>query len=82
MEWNGFNNFLLRNSMYFPLGYDGLPEFRDCIDSLPIADESEIFGIHNTNIAFQITYGGRVTDAWDQLCLTTILGRFFLPAIL
>ena len=30
----------------------------------------------------QITYGGRVTDAWDQRCLTTILGRFFAPAIL
>lgn len=26
---------------------------------------------------FQITYGGRVTDAWDQRCLTTILTRFF-----
>ena len=30
----------------------------------------------------QITYGGRVTDAWDQRCLTTILGRFFSPTIL
>ena len=39
----------------FPSGVnDGLPEFRDCIDSLPIADESEIFGIHNANIAFQV----------------------------
>lgn len=30
----------------------------------------------------QITYGGRVTDAWDQRCLTTILERFFAPSIL
>nr|VZI46920.1 unnamed protein product [Spirometra erinaceieuropaei] len=30
----------------------------------------------------QITYGGRVTDAWDQRCLRTILLRFFAPKIL
>ena len=30
----------------------------------------------------QITYGGLVTDAWDQGCLTTILRRFFSPVIL
>ena len=32
--------------------------------------------------SLQITYGGRVTDAWDQRCLTTILNRFFAPKIL
>lgn len=30
----------------------------------------------------QITYGGRVTDMWDQRCLTTILKLFFSPPTL
>lgn len=30
----------------------------------------------------QITYGGRVTDEWDQRCLKTILTRFFRPETL
>ena len=30
-------------------------------------------------LSFQITYGGRVTDEWDQRCLRTILRCFFRP---
>ena len=30
----------------------------------------------------QITYGGRVTDAWDQRCLRAILKSFFSPKTL
>lgn len=43
------------SGIYFPPGYDSLPEYRDYIDSLPIADEPEVFGMHNNaNIAFQV----------------------------
>ena len=33
-------------------------------------------------ISGEITYGGRVTDFWDQRCLRTILRRFFSPETL
>ncbi|OON20270.1 ATPase family protein, partial [Opisthorchis viverrini] len=35
-----------------------------------------------TYITSEITYGGRVTDFWDQRCLRTILERFFHPKTL
>lgn len=33
-------------------------------------------------ITAEITYGGRVTDEWDQRCLKVVLNRFFRPETL
>ena len=55
------------SGIYFPPGFDALPEYRDYIDSLPIADEPEIFGMHNNaNIAFQVR-------KYDCICEMTII---------
>ncbi|XP_037101848.1 dynein heavy chain 6, axonemal [Syngnathus acus] len=35
-----------------------------------------------TYITSEITYGGRVTDVWDQRCLRTVLKGFFSPKTL
>lgn len=35
--------------------------------------------VHVCLLPGEITYGGRVTDAWDQRCLHTILKGFFAP---
>ena len=41
---------------YAPL-YDKISDYRDYIDSLPIIDEPEIFGMHeNANLAFQVRH--------------------------
>ena len=73
---------MLSSGIYFPPGFDSLPEYRDYIDSLPIADEPEIFGMHNNaNIAFQVrtTVYLHVLKMWifNHLYTTLSLSLFF-----
>ena len=43
------------SGIYYAPVVDSLSEYRDYIDSLPIIDDPEIFGLHeNANIAFQV----------------------------
>lgn len=40
---------------YYAPSFDKLSEFREYIDTLPMLDQPEIFGLHdNANIAFQV----------------------------
>lgn len=62
-----YPNTLEADYKYFPSGiyyapdYPTLPEYRDYIETLPIVDEPEIFGMHeNANIAFQAQETGHL----------------------
>ena len=80
-----FHAIILERKKFGPLGWNIKYEFSDsdrecallnlqmfCADGV-IPWDSLIY------ITGEITYGGRVTDAWDQRCLRTILRRFFAP---
>ena len=45
------------SGLYYAPASDKIQGYRDYIDSLPIIDEPEIFGMHeNANIAFQVQH--------------------------
>ncbi|KAG8130387.1 hypothetical protein E2320_017072 [Naja naja] len=71
-----------------PLGWNICYEFNDSDRECALLNlnlycqEGKIPWDALTYITGEITYGGRVTDAWDQRCLRTILKRFFSPETL
>ncbi|XP_015770017.1 PREDICTED: dynein heavy chain 6, axonemal-like [Acropora digitifera] len=83
-----FHAIIQERKKFGPLGWNIKYEFNDsdresALDNLKMfLAEGHIPWDALTFITGQITYGGRVTDAWDQRCLTTILERFFAPSIL
>ncbi|KAL1023853.1 hypothetical protein UPYG_G00047240 [Umbra pygmaea] len=81
-----FHAVIQERKKFGPLGWNIRYEFNDsdrecallnlklyCQPDQPIPWDALIY------ITGEITYGGRVTDAWDQRCLRTILKRFFSP---
>jgi len=83
-----FHAIIQERKKFGPLGWNIKYEFNDpdrecCLENLKIfVEDDEIPWDALIFITGWITYGGRVTDAWDQRCLQTILTRFFSPPTL
>ncbi|VDP74022.1 unnamed protein product [Echinostoma caproni] len=83
-----FHAIILERKKYGPLGwnigYDFNDSDRECalLNLDMFCQDSEVPWDALTYVTSEITYGGRVTDFWDQRCLRTILQRFFHPKTL
>ncbi|EDV29711.1 uncharacterized protein TRIADDRAFT_18356 [Trichoplax adhaerens] len=85
-----FHAVILERKKFGPLGWNIRYQFNDsdrecALENLKIfIDEGhqQIAWPALTFIIGEITYGGRVTDNFDQRCLRTLLKRFFSPLIL
>ncbi|KAM7536598.1 hypothetical protein Aperf_G00000086397 [Anoplocephala perfoliata] len=78
-----FHAVILERKKFGPLGWNIPYEFNDSDRECAILNLG-LFSNENgfawdalKYITAEITYGGRVTDAWDQRCLSVILTRFF-----
>ncbi|CAF4140672.1 unnamed protein product, partial [Rotaria sp. Silwood2] len=83
-----FHAALLERKKFGPLGFNIRYEFNDSDRECALLNfdmfckEGAIPWDALVYITGEITYGGRVTDFWDQRCLRTILRRFFSPETL
>ncbi|KAM4706665.1 dynein axonemal heavy chain 6 [Discoglossus pictus] len=83
-----FHAIIQERKKFGPLGWNICYEFNDSDRECALLNLSlyceggKIPWDALTYITGEITYGGRVTDAWDQRCLRTILRRFFSPETL
>ncbi|XP_039271711.2 dynein axonemal heavy chain 6-like [Styela clava] len=78
-----FHAIIQERKKFGPLGWNIRYEFtdsdRECalLNLQLFCSETRIPWDALIYITGEITYGGRVTDAWDQRCLRTVLSRFF-----
>uniref|UniRef100_A0A5K3EMK9 Dynein_AAA_lid domain-containing protein n=1 Tax=Mesocestoides corti TaxID=53468 RepID=A0A5K3EMK9_MESCO len=83
-----FHAVILERKKFGPLGWNIPYEFsdsdRECalLNLNLFSDENGFAWDALKYITAEITYGGRVTDAWDKRCLTVILSRFFCEDML
>ncbi|XP_069834127.1 dynein axonemal heavy chain 6 [Dendropsophus ebraccatus] len=83
-----FHAIVQERKKFGPLGWNICYEFNDSDRECALLNlnlycqDGKIPWDALTYITGEITYGGRVTDAWDQRCLRTILRRFFSPETL
>ncbi|OAF70538.1 hypothetical protein A3Q56_01708 [Intoshia linei] len=77
-----FHSVILERKKFGPIGWNIKYEFNDSDRETALLNFEMFCGDSIkwdalTYITGEITYGGRVTDYWDQRCLTTILTNFF-----
>ncbi|XP_063473624.1 dynein axonemal heavy chain 6 isoform X8 [Symphalangus syndactylus] len=83
-----FHAIIQERKKFGPLGWNICYEFNDSDRECALLNlnlyckEGKIPWDALIYITGEITYGGRVTDSWDQRCLRTILKRFFSPETL
>uniref|UniRef100_A0A670K2Q2 Dynein axonemal heavy chain 6 n=1 Tax=Podarcis muralis TaxID=64176 RepID=A0A670K2Q2_PODMU len=83
-----FHAIIQERKKFGPLGWNICYEFNDSDRECALLNlnlycqEGKVPWDALIYITGEITYGGRVTDAWDQRCLRTVLRRFFAPETL
>ncbi|XP_044515237.1 dynein axonemal heavy chain 6 [Gracilinanus agilis] len=83
-----FHAIIQERKKFGPLGWNICYEFNDSDRECALLNlnlycqEGKIPWDALIYITGEITYGGRVTDTWDQRCLRTVLKRFFAPETL
>ncbi|XP_053520536.1 dynein axonemal heavy chain 6 [Artibeus jamaicensis] len=83
-----FHAIIQERKKFGPLGWNICYEFNDSDRECALLNlnlycqEGKIPWDALIYITGEITYGGRVTDNWDQRCLRTVLKRFFSPETL
>ncbi|XP_074141707.1 dynein axonemal heavy chain 6 isoform X2 [Sminthopsis crassicaudata] len=83
-----FHAIIQERKKFGPLGWNICYEFNDSDRECALLNlnlycqEGKIPWDALIYITGEITYGGRVTDTWDQRCLRTVLKRFFSPQTL
>ncbi|XP_036729228.1 dynein heavy chain 6, axonemal [Balaenoptera musculus] len=83
-----FHAIIQERKKFGPLGWNICYEFNDSDRECALLNlnlycqEGKIPWDALIYITAEITYGGRVTDTWDQRCLRTVLKRFFSPETL
>uniref|UniRef100_A0A3Q3BGU1 Dynein, axonemal, heavy chain 6 n=1 Tax=Haplochromis burtoni TaxID=8153 RepID=A0A3Q3BGU1_HAPBU len=87
-SWMCFTLCVVERKKFGPLGWNIRYEFNDSDRECALLNlnlyckDGTIPWDALVYITGEITYGGRVTDAWDQRCLRTILKGFFSPETL
>ncbi|XP_004388305.1 dynein axonemal heavy chain 6 [Trichechus manatus latirostris] len=83
-----FHAIIQERKKFGPLGWNICYEFNDSDRECALLNlnlycqEGKIPWDALVYITGEITYGGRVTDTWDQRCLRTVLKKFFSPETL